>query len=214
MKIIMLKKNPFIYSCNAYFVLGSWNRLEDVNTLVDIGQDGYIINEIDEISTGLGKRPVELVVFTHSHFDHMAGLKTIKQKYNPIIYAYTKSDGVHYTLTDGQILRMGDSYFEVIHVPGHSSDSVFLYCQKEKTIFTGDTSLNIRSDDATYEDEFITVIERLTKLEIEVIYSGHDDPITYNAGAIILQTYNNIKRQSRLRRSENHGRGITPVALF
>jgi glyoxylase-like metal-dependent hydrolase (beta-lactamase superfamily II) len=203
MKIIMLRKNPSLYSCNAYLILGSWNTLEDVNTLVDIGQDGYITDEIDSISTGVGKRPVELVVFTHNHFDHAAGLKAIKDKYNPLIYAFNKFDGVDYTLIDGQLLRMGDNFFEVIHIPGHSADSILLYCRREKIIFTGDTSLNISSDDATYTDDFISVIERLTKLEIEKIYPGHDDPIMLGADKIILETYKRINKKAESFRIEN-----------
>ena len=198
MKIILLRKNPALYSCNAYLVLGSWNRLEDVNSLIDIGQDGYITNEIDTINTGVGKRPVELVVFTHNHFDHSAGLKVVKNKYNPLIYAYNKFEGVDFTLNNGQLLRMGDEYFEVIHIPGHSADSVILYCRKEKVIFTGDTPINIYSNDATYADDFINVIRRLTKLDIEKIYPGHDDPITFNARSVILETYNNIRKKDRV----------------
>ena len=195
MKVIMLRKNPALYSCNAYLVLGSWNRLEDVNSLVDIGQDGYIADEIDTINTGVGKRPVELVVFTHNHFDHAAGLNAIKNKFNPLIYAYNKFEGVDFTLNNGQLLRMGDDYFEVIHIPGHSADSVLLYCRKEKVIFTGDTPINIYSGDATYADDFINVMGRLTKLDIERIYPGHDDPITYNAKSVILETYDNIRKK-------------------
>jgi glyoxylase-like metal-dependent hydrolase (beta-lactamase superfamily II) len=195
MKIIMLRKNSNLYSCNAYLVLGSWNRLDDVNALVDIGQDGYIIDEIETISTGLGKRPVELVIFTHSHFDHAAGLKQIKDKYNPLVYSFNKFFGVDYTIIDGQVLRMGDNYFEVIHVPGHSDDSILLYCSKERVLFTGDTSLNIRSLDASYSDDFIAVIERLSKLKIETIYSGHDSPIIHGADSLILETYKNISKK-------------------
>jgi glyoxylase-like metal-dependent hydrolase (beta-lactamase superfamily II) len=201
MKIIMLRKNPSLYSCNAYLVLGSWNALEDVNTLVDIGQDGYITDQIDGISTGVGKRPVDLVIFTHNHFDHVAGLKAIKDKYNPLIYAFNKFEGIDYTLSNGQIVRMGDDYFEVIHIPGHSADSILLYCKKDKIIFTGDTSLNISSEDATYPDDFILVMERLSKLEIEKIYPGHDDPVTYGANKIILDTYKKISKKAESLRS-------------
>ena len=74
MKVISLKRHPKAYSCNAYLVLGSWNRLEDMNTLVDVGIDGFVIDEIERISTGCGKKPVEQVVLTHGHFDHAGGL--------------------------------------------------------------------------------------------------------------------------------------------
>ena len=37
MKIVPLKKRPGTYSCNSYLILGDWNRIEDVNTLIDPG---------------------------------------------------------------------------------------------------------------------------------------------------------------------------------
>ena len=43
MKIIPLKKNDKIYSCNSYLILGDWNRVEDVNTLIDPGIDGFVL---------------------------------------------------------------------------------------------------------------------------------------------------------------------------
>lgn len=35
MKIIPLKRNNGRYSCNPYLVLGDWNRLDDINTVID-----------------------------------------------------------------------------------------------------------------------------------------------------------------------------------
>ena len=75
MKVTLLKKNPNIYTCNAYLVRGNWNAISDVNTLIDIGTDSYIYEELQTISTGVGKRRVEQVILTHEHFDHASGLK-------------------------------------------------------------------------------------------------------------------------------------------
>ena len=68
MKVICLKRNSMKYTCNAYLILGSWNSLQDTNTLIDVGIDASIINEIEKINTGVGKRPVEQIIITHEHF--------------------------------------------------------------------------------------------------------------------------------------------------
>jgi glyoxylase-like metal-dependent hydrolase (beta-lactamase superfamily II) len=68
LKIIPLKPNPKTYTCLSYLVLGEWNRLEDVNTLVDVGVDGYILDQIGAINTGVGKTHIEQVVLTHNHY--------------------------------------------------------------------------------------------------------------------------------------------------
>jgi len=42
MKVVLLNKNNTVYTSNAYLVLGNWNRLEDINTLIDVGADGQL----------------------------------------------------------------------------------------------------------------------------------------------------------------------------
>jgi hypothetical protein len=56
MRITLLHGNPQNYSCNAYLVRGDSNDLVDVNTLVDVGIDGSICDEIDNLCTGIGKK--------------------------------------------------------------------------------------------------------------------------------------------------------------
>lgn len=194
MKVICLRGNNKIYCCNAYLVLGSWNRLEDVNTLVDVGADGYIINEIEKISTGVGKRPVERVVLTHGHFDHAGGLRAIIERYNPEVYTFAKIEGANKILSNGQILRMGDRDFEVIHTPGHSNDSICLYCVEERVLFSGDTPLNIRKPGGSYQEVFVNSIEKIARQKIETIFSGHDSPVTENVEEMIRKTLINVKK--------------------
>jgi glyoxylase-like metal-dependent hydrolase (beta-lactamase superfamily II) len=192
MKVIALKHNPKDYSCRAYLVLGSWNRLEDVNTLVDVGIDGFISDEIELISTGCGKKPVEQVVLTHSHFDHASGLAAIVNKYHPKVYAFTKIDGVDSLLKDGDILKMGDRYFDVLHTPGHSNDSVCFHCSHDGVLFIGDTPLRVLTPNGTYIPEYVTALQRIARLRVEKIYSGHDNPVTANAGQMIANTLRNV----------------------
>ena len=90
MKIVNLGKSAKVYCANRYLVLGSWNQLDAVNTLVDVGTNGEVIDDIAVVSTGVGKRPVEQVVLTHGHFDHSGGLKEVIKRYNPRVYAFTK----------------------------------------------------------------------------------------------------------------------------
>ena len=193
MKVVCLKGNRLHYTCNAYLVLGSWNTLGDVNTLIDVGVDGSVIAEIEKTSTGVGKRPVEQVVITHEHFDHAGGVKEMKSWCHAKIYAYKKFPGVDEVLKDGQTLRLGDRDFEVIHTPGHSSDSICLYCKEEGTLFSGDTPLRIIAEGGSYSDGFMDALERISEYDIRTIYSGHDNPIRERAKDIVRTTLMNAK---------------------
>ena len=39
MRIVTLENSGRVYTCEVYLVLGGASRLDDVNTLVDVGQD-------------------------------------------------------------------------------------------------------------------------------------------------------------------------------
>jgi len=139
MRIVELSQNRAIYTCRSYLLLGDWNRIEDVNTLIDPGTDDSVLTEIESLSTGFGKNRVERIILTHNHFDHAAGTVPLKKHFGARVYAWCEGDGVDELLYDGQILNAGDSNLQVFHTPGHSSDSICLYDQQHKVLFSGDT---------------------------------------------------------------------------
>jgi len=179
MRIATLENSRQIYTSEVYLVLGGSSRLEDVNTLVDVGQDPAILASIERAPTGVGKWPVEQVVLTHSHSDHCALLPQVREAFHPKVFAFSPNiDGVDSLLRDGDTIRMGDEYFEVIHTPGHSSDSVCLYNRTEGVLFAGDTPLLIGSPDGTYEAGFLAALEKLCERDVRRIYFGHGAPLT------------------------------------
>ena len=93
MKIIPVQGSGRIYSSNVYLVLGDWNRIEDINTLVDVGSDPAILDRLEEMHTGVGKKKVEQVVLTHSHSDHTAMLPLIRERYKPTVFCIFSLSG-------------------------------------------------------------------------------------------------------------------------
>ena len=193
MRVIQLARNPSNYTCRSYLLLGDWNQIDAVNTLIDPGTDGYIMDEIDKIYTGCGKFPVEQILLTHNHFDHAAAAGLLKQKYGAKVYARVPGPEVDELLKDGQVLRAGDDYLDVLHTPGHSSDSVAFYCQSQKLLFSGDTQLRIRTAGGKYTREYVDTLLKLTQLDIGLVYSGHDEPFDRDVRSIILNTLQNVR---------------------
>jgi glyoxylase-like metal-dependent hydrolase (beta-lactamase superfamily II) len=193
MKVIRLETNPVIYSSNAYLILGDWNKIEDVNALIDTGSDAFIQTHIRKINTGVGKIQVNKIFLTHSHFDHIGGVNAIQKIYGCDTFAYNKFEKNIKTVRDGEMLHLGDNYFEVIYSPGHSSDSICLYNKSEGLLFSGDTQIRINSTDDTYTPEFVNTIKRLSALKIKIIYPGHGDPIIENPEHILQNSLKNIE---------------------
>ena len=182
MKVTVLKGANNVYSSNAYIVTGEWKRIEDLNTLIDVGSDPSIIDSLQEIATGIGKSKVEQVILTHDHSDHTRILPLIRQIFNPVVYAFSPfMDGVDHVLKNGQTLRIGDREFEVIHIPGHSDDSISLYNAEDGIIFLGDAPIPVRFLGGTYEPGFVHALKILCRKNIRIIYPGHGEPIKEGA---------------------------------
>lgn len=196
MRVVELSRSQTLYTCRSYLLLGDWNVLGDVNTLIDPGTDGSVIDQIKEISTGCGKVPVEQVILTHNHFDHAAGAEVFKQRYGARVYAWCEGKDVDELLHDGQMIKAGDDLLQVIHTPGHSSDSISLYNSGRRILFSGDTQLRIHTADGVFTREYIETLKHLSTLRIDRIYSGHDEPVICNAEEMIQETLHNVRNST------------------
>jgi len=134
---------------------------------------------------------------THNHYDHASLLPVIKKTYNPKVLAASSNLAcVNIILKGGEMLRIADREFEVIYTPGHSNDSICLYCEEEKVIFIGDTPLVIMANDNTYGEVFINVLEYIAAKRIETIYFGHGEPLKVNCKKMLLNSLENVKNQN------------------
>ena len=98
-----------------------------------------------------------------------------------------------YFFRDAQTLRCGDRMFEVIYTPGHSNDSICLYCQEDGVLFVGDTPVIIRSTDGSYEEVFIQALERLCRKDVKAVYFGHGEPLFDDCNARLRSSLRNVK---------------------
>ena len=194
MRVIALEPSHEIYTCRSYLILGEWNQLGDVNTLIDPGTDGAVLAQIEKLSTGCGKVPVSQILLTHNHFDHGGGIGQIKKMYGCRVYAWCDGKDVDELLYDGQFLKAGDDQLQVLHTPGHSSDSICLYNLKQKLLFSGDTQLRVRSSDGVFTQEYVESLRRLAHLDIEIVYSGHDQPVTGGVQEMLNNTLAQVRR--------------------
>lgn len=196
MKIINLTNGSNCYTSNVYFLLGDWKKIDDVNTLIDVGRDPSILDKIEQLDTGVGKKRVEKVVLTHGHYDHISLLPAISNAYNPKAYAFHSFDGSNHTLIlrDGQTLKLADRWFEVIHTPGHTSDSICLYCEEDGVLFSGDTNLIIMTTNGSYPEVFISALEKIARRKVTALYPGHGDPITHSVKRLIYTSLDNVRK--------------------
>ena len=147
-----------------------------------------------------------LAINTHGHLDHIIGNPAVKQKYGIPVAAHpnVKADfqrskqqsllfGIPFHgecelpdrwLSDGEVIKVGNSTLEVISTPGHAEGSISLYAQMEGWVFTGD-ALFCRSIGRTdfaggnYETLRTSIKERLFRLPDDTeVFSGHGETTT------------------------------------
>ncbi len=147
---------------------------------------------------------VELIVITHSHFDHIGAVTALKNATkarfavgagagNAGPGAFTKlvalmSGGSakipepDIMLKDGDKIDIDDLHFEVLFTPGHSPDEISLY--GHGVLFSGDTLFNCgigRTDfpGCSYEELENSIKTKLYTLPDDtIVYPGHGPETT------------------------------------
>jgi glyoxylase-like metal-dependent hydrolase (beta-lactamase superfamily II) len=80
-------------------------------------------------------------------------------------------------LDDGDVVDLGDRAFEVLHLPGHSPDSIGLFDRASGVLFSGDAvydgPLLDAAPDANVAD-YVNTMERLRALPVTVVHGGHE----------------------------------------
>jgi glyoxylase-like metal-dependent hydrolase (beta-lactamase superfamily II) len=92
-------------------------------------------------------------------------------------YAVTPCPANH-TLVDGDVLDLGDVAYEVLHLPGHSPDSIGLFDRAGGVLFSGDAIYDGPLLDGFYDgyaEEYVATMERLRELPARVVHGGHQD---------------------------------------
>lgn len=149
-----------------------------MNTIIDIGRDNVIFEKFDGLSKGLGKKLIDQIILTHNHYDHTSLLETVKDIYSPKVYAFSPYlKGVDILVKSGESILIGDRYFEVIHTPGHTQDSICLYCSENGYLFVGDTPVILKSSNWSFEESYVRSMEYLCKKNVSNIFFGHGPPM-------------------------------------
>ena len=204
MKIINLAEGHTIYTSNAYLLTGDHNKPDDINALIDTGQDPVIIENLLKVPKGIGKNRVDRVIITHCHYDHKGLLPQIKEMFNPTVYAYSAECECDKTLKDGDIIRLGDGTFKVLHIGGHTEDSIGLYCEEQGLFFSGDAPMQIRSSSNDYVDveKFLNALFYLAGNRLDTIYPGHGPLISNKNQSWIIDSLLWVKQGQALKEAE------------
>lgn len=194
---------------HGYFMTNCYLFIDDKTKhsfLIDPGAEPRkIINTINN-----NDFIIEKILITHGHFDHTAEAERLSAALHAPIYMHedgkryaedtvwnlsaecglhVELDNVNY-FKDDEVFALEsnpDFKLKVIHVPGHTPDSVMFYSEKEKTAFVGDSIFSgsigtSKYYSGNYKDLIDSVFKKILALPDDtVLYSGHSKPTTVGA---------------------------------
>ncbi len=196
-KVVRICCGP--YESLAYLIVDEENGN---SILIDAGLPAV------EILNVLGREgaSLELVLLTHTHFDHIAGLPELADHLDVRAFAHEEDISV---LTDFWPLNMGPPpdleplegnvkvgslSIEPLHTPGHTPGSVCYHIRRLGAVFTGDTLFkgNIGRTDFKHGDPMRMRGSLLKLMELPpstAVLPGHGEPTTIGAERVNLEEY-------------------------
>jgi len=178
----------------------------------DTSKHGFIIDPGAQAEKLLGMIRekgwiIEKILLTHGHFDHIGAVNEIRSALQIPVLAY-KSDNDYLrdpewnlspsfglsiiienteSIEDGQIIRLDSNpafSLKVIYTPGHTTDSVIYYSERDRAAFVGDTIFkdsigNYQLPGGNFAAIQKSIMERVFTLPDDtVLYSGHTEQTT------------------------------------
>jgi hydroxyacylglutathione hydrolase len=167
-----LELGPF--GTNAY-IIGCPETQESV--LVDAPAEPKVI--IDK----LGSATLKYILLTHNHIDHLGALAQLRAELEVPLAAHA-ADTSNLTpppeilLNDGDVIRLGELKFTVLHTPGHTPGSLCFkvghYLISGDTLFPGGPGKTGSPDD--FRQIIKSITEKIFVLPDDTqIYPGHGD---------------------------------------
>lgn len=146
---------------------------------------------------------LQLILLTHSHWDHIADVAKIRDHYHVPVYIHPLdapnlitpgADGLPYwipipevkpdkLLSEGELITVGTLQFKVIHTPGHTPGGVCFFSEKAGVLFSGDTlfrsSIGKLSFPTSEPDKMWESLSKLAQLPADTkVYPGHGPSTT------------------------------------
>ncbi|GAB1513025.1 MBL fold metallo-hydrolase [Actinophytocola sp. KF-1] len=186
---------------------GAW---EVDNNVWLLGDDEQVLvidaaHDAAAIAAAAGGREVLAIACTHAHDDHvnaapelaeMTGAPVLLHPADDVLWRLAhEHDRPADTLSDGDVLRVGDTAIHVLHTPGHAPGAVCFHVPDLGVVFTGDTLFQggPGATGRSYSD-FPTIVgsirEKLLTLPADtVVHTGHGDDTTIGAEAPHLEEW-------------------------
>jgi len=200
----------------------------DRTVLVDSGYGRDTSITLAKVSVELAGKPLDWLVNTHCHSDHMGGNAAVRRAHEcrlsipvgeaPLIdawdehalwlsYADQRCERFAFddTIAPGDVLDWGDLQWRAIAAPGHDMGALIFHCEEERLLITGDAlwenGFGVLLPGPGREERLAatrSTLERIARLDVGTVIPGHGHPFSNVAEAL----ERSLRRLEALERDE------------
>lgn len=156
--------------------------------VVDPGPDDA--DHLGAVLGAAGRAQIAAILVTHTHPDHWPGAAGLAERTGAPVMAFEARAGlqIDMALADGDRVQAGSASLEAIHTPGHASDHLCFWLQRERLLLTGDQVMH-GSTVVLWPPEgdlhrYLLSLQRLLALAPARLAPGHGQPFDDPAAAI------------------------------
>lgn len=152
---------------------------------------------------------------THRHADHIESAPNLARHYGAPLRTFDPALSTGRPLRSGETRRVGDSELEVLHIPGHTSDSIgFVITSRQHTdLFTGDMVLGEGTtvlmhpdgDLAAYLDSLRRMLDLVEARDVRRLLPGHGPEVADPIGWLTYYGDHRAERLQQVRAALTNG---------
>ncbi|MDP1573657.1 MAG: hydroxyacylglutathione hydrolase [Coxiellaceae bacterium] len=194
-----------------------WVWVDDVKKqaiVVDPGDAAPVLNFLQEKGLTL-----QALLITHKHHDHTGGISALLSEFPEALVFSHPTENIAQTthiVMNGDVIKINDHEFRVIHIPGHTLGHVAYYCNP--MLFCGDTLFTNgcgRLFEGTAE-QMLTSLKKLMVLPDDTqVYCGHEYTLSNIKFALQVEPNNQLlkKRFEDAKQLRFHNKPTVPSLL-